>query len=147
MRRIVGALRDDGEPARAPAATLADIERLARHDAFPLRVDVTFAGELGGLDAVLESTLYRLAQESVTNSIRHARAASSVVVRVEGEVEHIRLRVDDDGEAVAANRLPGFGLRGMAERVALLGGTLHAGPGRTRGWAVEAVLPRRGAQR
>jgi signal transduction histidine kinase len=143
MRRIVGALRDDGEAARAPTATLADIERLARDDAFPLRVDVTLTGELDALDTSMQSTLYRLAQESVTNAVRHARGARSVSVRIEGGAGSVRLRVDDDGESIAGLTDRGFGLRGMSERVTLLGGTLHAGPGATRGWTVEAVLPKR----
>lgn len=145
MRRMVGVLRDSCEASRAPAATLADIERLARDDASSLAVNVTLTGALDDLDATLQSTLYRLAQESVTNAVRHARAARSVAVWVEGETEDVRLRVVDDGEAVVAGRAPGFGLRGMAERVALLGGTLQAGPGRPRGWIVEAVLPKHGS--
>ena len=145
MRRIVGALRDGDDAARAPTATLEDIERLARDDASPLEVGVTLIGELDDLDTTLESTLYRLAQESVTNAVRHARAARTVTVRIEGEPTRVRLRVDDDGEAVTARGGHGFGLRGMAERVALLGGTLHAGPGGTRGWTVEAVLPKHAA--
>ena len=84
MRRIVGALRDEGDAARAPTANLADIERLARDDAFPLRVIVTLTGELDELDTSMQSTLYRLAQEAVTNAVRHAHGAGGVTVRIEG---------------------------------------------------------------
>ena len=145
MRRIVGALRDEGDAARAPTANLADIERLARDDAFPLRVIVTLTGELDELDTSMQSTLYRLAQEAVTNAVRHAHGAGGVTVRIEGEAGRVRLRVDDDGEPVTGTTDQGFGLRGMTERVTLLGGTLHAGPGATRGWTVEAVLPKHGS--
>ena len=145
MRRIVGALRDEGDAAHAPAATLADIERMARDDAFPLRVIVTLTGELDELDTSMQSTLYRLAQEAVTNAVRHTHGAGGVTVRIEGETGRVRLRIDDDGEPITGTADQGFGLRGMTERVTLLGGTLHAGPGETRGWTVEAVLPKHGS--
>ena len=60
----------------------------------------------------------------------------------------MRLTVSDDGEAVSSSRTSlGYGIVGMTERAALLGGTLDAGPGPERGWVVEAVLPRVGAGR
>ena len=54
----------------------------------------------------------------------------------------VQLRVVDDGEAVASVPARGFGLRGLSERVALLGGSLQAGPGSAGGWVVEVTLPR-----
>ncbi|MEM1435263.1 MAG: sensor histidine kinase [Pseudomonadota bacterium] len=145
MRRIVGALRGPGAAARSPTAKLEDIRRLARDAAAPVPVDVTFAGALDNLDTTLESTLYRIAQEAVTNAVRHARGANQVTVHVEGDAEQVHLRVADDGTAVATGHRPGFGLRGMAERVALLNGTLRTGPGSDCGWIVDAVLPKQGA--
>jgi len=148
MRRMVRVLRDDAPAARAPGATLADIERLGRDGACPLPVEVVLDGALADLDAMLESTLYGLAREAVTNAVRHTRGASGVSVRVVGEAERVRLRVVDDGEAVTGRPGKGFGLRGMHERATLLGGTLEAGPTDpdgaegSRGWTVEATLPR-----
>jgi signal transduction histidine kinase len=141
MRNIVRALRDDTEVDRTPMAKLADIKGLAQDSACPLDVSVTLTGELDDLDTTLESTLYRLAQEAVTNSVRHARGAKSVSVHVIGETDQIRLRVSDDGDYIAQPPPSGLGLRGMAERVELLGGNLHAAPDRPRGWLVDAVLP------
>ena len=142
MRYMVRALRDDDVAALTPVATLADLERLARDGTFSLPVDVTLHGPLEGLGPTLESTLYRLAREAVTNSDRHARGARGVSVSVHGEPRAVSLQVVDDGEPVRGHLPPGFGLRGMAERAALLGGTLAAGPGDVRGWRVEVTLPR-----
>lgn len=85
--------------------------------------------------------MFRIAQEAVTNARRHARGAGRVDVRVRIDATGVRLDVRDDGES-AASAPPGYGITGMAERAALLGGTCAAGPTREGGWAVTAVLPR-----
>jgi signal transduction histidine kinase len=87
------------------------------------------------------AAIYRIAQESITNALRHARHATRIAVRVSGEDDCVRLVVRDDGEATAGAPA-GYGLAGMTERATLLGGTLEAGPGSGRGWTVTAVLPR-----
>ena len=69
-------------------------------------------------------------------------------MRVAGDDDSVRLTVRDDGDAgPSRGRSPGYGLVGMGERAALLGGTLEAGPDAGRGWTVTAVLPRTGADR
>ena len=146
MRLIVRALREDELAERAPGATLADIERLALDEGCPLQVNVTLMGELENLNSMLQSTLYRLAQEAVTNAVRHACGAQTVTVNVVGDSKQVRLTVEDDGNAVEQTKLTGFGLRGMAERVALNGGTLQTGPGVSGGWVVEAALPKQGRE-
>ena len=145
MRHIVQALREDGEGVRAPAEALADIERLAEEGAFAPRVEVAMSGELDDVDGALGTTLYRLTREALTNTARHARGARVVSVRVSGEATRVCLRIVDDGQAPLASADAGFGLRGMRERVSLLGGTLGAGPGSGGGWAIEATLPKRQA--
>lgn len=143
MRRMVGSLRASEPAALAPQAGLADIERMAAEPAGP-EVAVTMTGELDGLSASMEASLYRLAQESITNARRHARNATLITVEIEGHDDHVRLRVQDDGDVVGSvpNRSSGFGLVGMSERAGLLGGTLDAGPGPGRGWLVDAAIPR-----
>jgi signal transduction histidine kinase len=90
--------------------------------------------------------MYRLAQEAITNAQQHARHATRIDVHVAGGDDYVRLTVRDDGDAGSADASrPGYGLVGMAERAALLGGTLEAGPGPGKGWTVNAVLPRSGA--
>lgn len=159
MRNMVGALRE-GDPSAAvelaPQPGVADIERLTEigangsgvgaGDGLPRpRIDLELAGNLDGLRPAIDTALYRLAQESITNAVRHARNASRVLVRVVGDGDRVELTVTDDGvhnpPPTATN---GYGLVGMAERAKLLGGTLSAGPDNGRGWRVRAVLPRNG---
>ncbi len=146
MRTMVGVLRDGDEPDRAPQRGVADIERLAGDAAHGPRVDVELTGELDALTPSVEAAMYRLAQEAITNATQHARHATRIDVHVAGEEDCVRLTVRDDGDAGSADRSrSGYGLVGMAERAALLGGTLEAGPGPGKGWTVNAVLPRAGA--
>jgi signal transduction histidine kinase len=146
MRTMVGALRDVDDAELAPVGGLADIERLARPGGDQPGVRVSTAGVPEDLSPSVEAALYRIAQESVTNAMRHARHAGEVVVRVRGDGGRVRLTVRDDGDPVPATRAPeGYGIVGMTERATLLGGTLVAGPGPDRGWVVEAVIPGAGA--
>ena len=145
MRSMVGALRRVDDVDLAPQAGIDALPRLARGDGGS-RVEVRTSGDLEGLGAAVESAVYRIAQESVTNALRHARHAEQVVVQVAGGPGGVDVCIDDDGDPVTANRAyDGFGIIGMAERAALLGGTLTAGPGLERGWTVRAHLPRNGS--
>jgi signal transduction histidine kinase len=141
LREIVGALRDGDEAELAPQRGVADIARLAGGDQ---RVHVQLAGDLDHLRPMVDAAIYRIAQESITNAVRHARHATRIDVRVSGERDEIHVTVLDDGEPGPASP-PGYGLAGMTERAALLGGTLNAGPSGRRGWLVTATLPRHGA--
>ncbi|MCC7363519.1 MAG: sensor histidine kinase [Dehalococcoidia bacterium] len=145
MRTMVGALRDGESPAAlAPQPSVRDIEQFARRDGSGARVEVELTGSLDDLSPSLAATLYRIAQEAVTNATRHARHATRIDVQVRGDDRCVRLTVADNGERVTAGRNPsGFGLAGMSERAAQFGGTLEAGPNAGGGWIVQAVLPRR----
>jgi signal transduction histidine kinase len=146
MRAMVGMLRDGKDADLAPQPGVADITRLARDSGEWPRVHVQLTGDLDEMSPTVAAATFRLAQESVTNALRHARDATRIDVRVRGDGEVLRLTVVDDGDAVASNRISwGYGIVGMTERATLLGGTLSAGPGPERGWSVEAVLPRAGA--
>lgn len=165
MRAMVTALRRGDEPELAPQRGAADIARLADPTPTPTsttgadsttgtgagagrpgpRVDVELVGDLSALWPPVDAALYRLAQESITNALRHARHATRVVVRAEGDADEVRLTVSDDGDTGLGTGAgtPGFGLVGMTERAHLLGGTLEAGPRPDGGgWTVRAVLPR-----
>ncbi|MDA3039180.1 MAG: histidine kinase [Actinomycetota bacterium] len=145
MRTMVSALRAGDEVALAPQPVCSDIDRLATSTTLPVLVERS--GDLADLSPLVDRALFRLAQESITNATRHARHATTVTVRVQGEGEYVRLSVTDDGDARSFDSTlhQGFGLVGMTERANLLGGTLHAGPDPRRGWTVQAVLPKRGA--
>ena len=94
------------------------------------------------LSSPVDTALYRLAQESLTNALRHASSPTRVAIDVRREGATIRLRVTDDGLTQSgATPQAGFGLLGMAERAQLLGGSLTARPAPEGGWVVEAVLP------
>jgi signal transduction histidine kinase len=143
MRGIVGVLREDEEPELAPQRGVADIKRLADRVGDRPRVEVQLSGDLDDLGPSVGAAVYRIAQESVTNAVRHARHATRISVSVAGDDDCVRLTVRDDGDASSTGRRSaGYGLVGMTERAMLLGGTLEAGPGPDRGWTVNAVLPR-----
>ncbi|MER7559519.1 histidine kinase [Nocardioides sp. NPDC126508] len=141
MRSMVRVLREEEAVAYSPQPGVADLPALAHADANPA-VAVRLTGSLTRLARPVDAALYRLAQESLTNAVRHARGATRVGIDVRREGDVVRLRVSDDGQTEpgpAPER--GFGLLGMAERAQLLGGSLAAGPGPEGGWVVEAVLP------
>jgi signal transduction histidine kinase len=143
MRTMVGALREREDVDLAPQRGVADIERLARSLGDENRVEVHMSGDLDDLSPAVGAATYRIAQESITNAVRHARHATRIVVTVAGEEDRVRLTVRDDGDTVSTVRAQdGYGVVGMTERAALLGGTLEVGPGHDRGWVVDAVLPR-----
>jgi signal transduction histidine kinase len=148
MRIMVGALRDREDADLAPQNGIADIERLAGSLDDEPRVQVRLTGDLAALSPAVGAATYRIAQESVTNALRHARNATRIDVQVDGGDHAVRLTVRDDGEPVHASSVaPGYGVVGMTERAALLGGTLAAGPRPDHGWVVDAVLPRAGPSR
>jgi signal transduction histidine kinase len=143
MRGMVGVLRRGEEPDLAPQRGVADIEKLARSAGDRPRVKVDCSGDLDDLGPSVEAAVYRIAQESITNAVRHARHATRVDVSVAADVDCVRLTVRDDGDTSSTGRSwAGYGLVGMAERAKLLGGTLEAGPSPGGGWTVTAVLPR-----
>ncbi len=141
MRAMVRVLRDGAPAEYAPQPGVADLMSLARRDSAPV-VDVELPADLDQLPLQVDTAVYRLAQEALTNALRHARNATRVEIRVVEGAGRLRLRVTDDGRidpARPASR--GFGLLGMTERVQLLGGTLRAGPAPEGGWTVDAELP------
>lgn len=141
MRSMVRVLRDEEDAAYAPQLGVADLPALARTDTTPT-VEVSLDGSSVRLAGPMDAALYRLAQEALTNAVRHARNATRVGIDVRREGKAVRLRVSDDGQTEPGPAPePGFGLLGMSERAQLLGGSLSAGPGAEGGWVVEAVLP------
>ncbi len=146
MRTMVSALRDGDDADVAPLAGIGDIKQLERSAGDQPCVQVSISGVPDDVSPAVGAALYRIAQEAVTNAMRHARHAGHVVVALTGQDGRVRLTVRDDGDPVPATRPPGgYGIVGMTERAKLLGGTLEAGPGSDRGWVVEAVLPQTGS--
>ncbi len=147
MRLMVSALRDDRTADLAPQRGIADIERLSRNAGTAPSVTVELLGDLSDLGSPVDAAVYRLAQESITNAVKHAHNASHIEVSVTGDETDVRLSVRDDGDSTSTDRtLSGYGIVGMNERATLLGGTFEAGPNPDRGWSVSAVLPKTGTQ-
>jgi len=144
MRTMVRVLRNQEPAEYTPQPGVADLERLVAAPATGPRVELNVNGDLSGLPAAVDAAVFRIAQEGVTNALRHARNATRVDVRVDGDAGSVRVHVVDDGDPSPAQLVPGpgFGLTGMVERAALLGGTCRVGPCPGRGWAVDASLPR-----
>ena len=147
MRSIVRMLRrerGDGLAAEhAPGPAIGDLRELAGGPSGGPEVDVQLEGDLDAVPPTVAAAVYRMGQEAVTNARRHARNAARVHVLVRVDETGVRLDVHDDGDP-AASAAPGYGLTGMRERAALLGGTCEAGPAADRGWTVSALLPRAG---
>ena len=144
LRATIGVLRGgevgDGAP-RGPTPGLGQMQHLIdAASAGGLRVEVQRQGEERAPPAAVDHTAYRILQEALTNVLRHARAQ---VARVEIQytAHELTIRVVDDGTGSAVASRSGHGLRGMAERAAALGGTLHAGSRPEGGFEVRARLP------
>ncbi|HTU73422.1 MAG TPA: sensor histidine kinase [Trebonia sp.] len=147
MRAMLGLLRTDDPPADlAPQPGLEQLGPLIeRVRATGLAVDLDIEGAAFPLGAAAGLTAYRIVQEALTNTIRHA-AARHARVTIRYDAPRVQLRVADDGTAVAASGHQGHGISGMRERAALHDGTVAAGPGPDGGWLVAVTLrPRPGA--
>ncbi len=134
----------DSASSEAPAPTgLAGVGTLARSArAAGLDVDVELDVPPGLLDGAIDAAAYRIVQEALTNVLRHA-AATHVAVSVRVTNGRLVLRVSDDGRGAGPGLVPGSGISGMRERVALLGGTLTTGDAPGGGFRVAADLPLR----
>ena len=137
MRTIVGTLREPVE--YAPTKGLDDVAALATNGPPQVSVRIDLAAPLPQLVAL---TLYRVAQEAVTNARRHAIGVQRIDIDVRAEGDAVVLTVGDDGRPTAATTGEGYGLRGMTERLALLGGRLETGPGADGGWVLRVRIPR-----
>jgi signal transduction histidine kinase len=145
MRRLLGVLRQDQPAALAPQPQLADLPALvdaARKAGVP--VELTVPPALDHVPSGVALCAYRIVQESLSNASQHAPGAA-VTVSVGRDNGAILLRVaNGPGGPVSPSPSPrgaGHGLTGMRERVALLGGSLAAGPAPGGGFVVSATLP------
>jgi signal transduction histidine kinase len=143
LRGFLRAVRADAEADHPLGAqpTLADLPRLAETmNQAGLAVTLLREGE-GEVPPGVQVGAYRIVQEALTNTLRHARASSAqVLLRIDGA--QVRVRIRDDGRGGASSRGGGQGLVGMRERAALLGGALYAGPRWDgAGFEVEARFP------
>ncbi|MBD0694266.1 sensor histidine kinase [Streptomyces sp. CBMA123] len=150
LRRVLGVLKDpDAERELAPQPRLAELADVAeRVRQAGLRVDLELADGLGGLPVDVEAAAFRIVQEALTNTVKHA-GADRVAIRVRRAGEVLEVVVSDNGRGVplTADRMVagwsgGRGLVGIRERATACGGRAEAGPGpEGRGFLVSARLP------
>jgi signal transduction histidine kinase len=141
MRRLLGVLRDDDATALAPAPGLADLDALLEQvRAAGLAATLETSGKPIALGAGAELTVYRLVQEALTNTLKHAGPDACAIVRLHYEADGVEVEVVDDGRGPARISGDGQGLAGMRERTAAYGGELEAGPAPGGGWRVRARL-------
>jgi signal transduction histidine kinase len=143
MRRLLGVLKDSDGPAElAPQPGAADIADLVDGvRAAGLDVRLRTEGEQRALPSAADLSAYRIVQEALTNCVRHA-GASHADVEVRYDADAVRIQIVDDGNGGSSEpEAGGHGLVAMRERVALVGGTLDAGPAPGGGWRVRATLP------
>jgi signal transduction histidine kinase len=145
LRVMLGALRaseaaDTGTVDPAGVERVGDLAERARAAGLETRSAVL--GDPVPLPASVSQAVYRIAQEAVTNTLKHA-SASTVDIRLRYLAREVELDVTDDGVGGPANpgRPGGLGLVGMRERVALHGGTVEAGPRDRGGFRVRARIP------
>jgi signal transduction histidine kinase len=143
MRAMLGVLRtDDPPPGQSPLPPQPGVGQLGalmeRIRATGLDVSLSVDGTPFPLGAAAELTAYRIVQEALTNTLRHA-AARRAWVTISYDEPEVRIRVADDGIPGGPSS-PGHGIDGMRERAALHRGALHAGPAQDGGWLVEAIL-------
>src|SRR5262249_23253907 len=146
MRRLLDVLRD-GDPAGPglrPAHRLADLGQLITSTADAgVSVQLEVHGGERDIPPGVGLAAYRIVQESLTNVVKHAHTATCrVVVTYEQDAVSVEITDGGDGAPTAAGPArPGHGIAGMAERAALYGGKLHAGPLPGGGFRVAARLP------
>ncbi|MFJ8633227.1 sensor histidine kinase [Streptomyces sp. NPDC093568] len=143
---VLGVLRDGDAPGTAPAPTLAaDLADLLRRTrASGLRVTATVGVEPDALPPVLSREAYRIVQEGLSNALKHAGDRTAVTLRIEIADGHLEITVENPVDGAPACRPGGgHGLRGVAERARLLGGTARAGAARGA-WRLHVRLPMKG---
>ncbi|MFF7981157.1 sensor histidine kinase [Streptomyces sp. NPDC007901] len=150
LRRVLGVLREasDGprdEPELSPQPGLTDIGTLCEGvRTAGMEVAYRTAGDVDSLDSGVQLTIYRIVQEALTNTLKHAGADTRVTLTIVVKETRLTVTVQDTGPAGTSRRdgpanEEGHGLMGMRERAALYGGSLSAGPA-GGGWTIEAVL-------
>ena len=146
LRRLLGVLRPGDDPVASlePNPGMAEIGRLAEQiRSAGVEVELKVEGEPGDLPPGVDLSAFRIAQEGLTNVLKHGGRVARVLVRYSPGA--VAVEIADDGRAGTADEAPadgtGHGLIGMRERVAVFGGELTAGPIPGGGYRMAARLP------
>jgi signal transduction histidine kinase len=141
LRRLLGVVRPtDDRAVLEPQPGLARLPELIEQvTATGLRVELRVAGEPRGLPAGVDLSAFRIVQEALTNTLKHAHASNAqVTIRYADSSLELEVLDDGSGAEVAGT---GRGIIGMSERAALLGGALEAGPRPSGGFGVRVTMP------
>jgi signal transduction histidine kinase len=148
MRRLLGAMRRDSEDVElAPQPGLGSLDSLV--EAFGragLPVGLRVEGEHEPLPGTLDLSAYRIVQEGLTNTLKHAHASRADVV-IRFEPDKVKIDIRDDGDGPSTTDGLGHGLVGVRERVKIYGGEMTAGRGRGGGFLLSTSLPLEGSRR
>lgn len=149
IRALLERLRhQQGDGPGASLTDISDLVRSAKNAGF--EVDLRITGEAGGLSALQQSAIYRIAQESITNAIKYADRAKPILIVVDWHTSQLRLSVSNrvapgrQGSQKQAETGSGFGLIGMRERAAAIGGQIYSGADPQLGdrmWRVTVTVP------
>ena len=141
MRELLGTLRGEHPPERAPQPDLSEVDELVesvRRTGIPVRLEVS--GALDGLSPLCATSAYRIVQEGLSNVVKHAPGAA-VTVRLTSTTRPLAIEVRNGPPAERPARGgAGQGLLGVRERVALLSGSLRTGPTEDGGYVLAAEL-------
>jgi signal transduction histidine kinase len=142
MRHLLDAMRDDGEDLQlGPQPGVDRLDALlqdVRRAGLPVRLRVD--GDPRGLPRGIDISAYRIVQEGLTNTLKHADATQADVA-LEYHADQLRIEVRDNGRGAVAGNGRGHGLIGIRERVKLYGGEMNAGAANGGGFTLTASLP------
>ncbi len=149
MRRLLGVLRTEDAPEPLePQPGLAQLDGLLDQvRATGLAAELIVTGTPAALPPGAELTVYRIVQEALTNTLKHAAGPTRVSVTIACQPGAVTVDVHDDGAPgdarpdLAEHRVAGHGLTGMRERAAVYDGAVSAGPDPAGGWRIRARLP------
>lgn len=144
MRRLLGVLRTEEQtPELAPQQNIDDIPALLDSvRRAGVQVGLAVTGSTASAGPSVQIAAYRIVQEALSNAVRHAPGAP-LAVSLDGRPDAVSIRVSNGAPTRPATPAPGagHGVRGIRERVALLGGAVTVGPTPEGGWTVSAELP------
>jgi len=149
MRSLLGILRDDEvQRPLEPQPRLGELQKIVervRAAGVPVRVDID--GDPATLPEGVQLAVFRVAQEALTNTLKHATRPTAVSLTLRCEPECVELEATDTGPQSEYQASDGRGVRGMRERALAYGGSLEAGPRPEGGWRVRMQLrPERNGQ-
>jgi signal transduction histidine kinase len=142
MRRLLGILQEQGvQGPLAPQPRLGELEQVVeRVRAAGVPVQLEIAGDPQALPEGIQLTVFRVAQEALTNTLKHAGRPAAASLKLRCDARGVVLEASDTGPPSVPRAQEGRGLRGMRERALAYGGELEAGPGPQGGWRVRMTI-------